>query len=436
MAVLTSSMAKPTTRPSASPTTAAHVVTTRNGIVENRHEIHACVVDASPAVQGNNPRPRLLLQLGSSPSRFTLVRSAAKPWQALVIVETGALERFGFDDADLALMCASHSSEERHVARARAMLLARRGNGNGNGDNGNGDNGNGNDGEADLRCGPHPALLRPRDELWMRSGHVPTPVWSNCSGKHAGVLAAAEVLGAGAEGYHELAHPVQQRVRAVTEELSGLRPDEVGWAVDGCNMASPAMPLTNLAHIYARFAQAADDVASSSSSTSSASSSSAFTSTSSSSPPPSETKRPAAAAAAAATALPSPRERHMARIFNAMTTHPDMVAGEDRFCTALMRAFGGRLFGKVGADGCYAIGLREGEETRRLGARGALGIAVKVEDGNMDVVYAAAAEILRQLGVGSDEERRALEPFRQKQLVNTAGLVTGGYEFPFEMQAN
>lgn len=123
----------------------------------------------------------------------------------------------------------------------------------------------------------------------------------------------------------------------------------------------------------------------------------------------------------------------MARIFSAMNTYPEMVAGEDRFCTALMRSFPGRLIGKVGAEGCYAIGVREGEDTRRLGAEGALGIAIKVEDGNMDVVYAATAEILRQLCIGTEEEREALEVFRQKPLVNTAGLVTGGYECPFDI---
>ena len=366
----------------------AYVVSTRTGIVENRHEIHAIVTDAGG---------RCLRALGRDPRRLTLVRSAAKPFQALAVAETGALERFAFDDADLALVCASHRGEERHDARARSMLA--RGGGHV---------------EADLRCGGHAAILRARDEEWMRKGIVPTPVWSNCSGKHAGVLAAARAIGAGAEGYHELAHPMQQRVKKIAEELSGLEPEEIKWAVDGCNMASPAMPLSNLAHIYAQFAQAVDDdVASSSSSSSS--------STSSTTSP--ESKK----------AAPSPRRRHMARIFSAMNTYPEMVAGEDRFCTALMRSFPGRLIGKVGAEGCYAIGVREGEDTRRLGAEGALGIAIKVEDGNMDVVYAATAEILRQLCIGTEEEREALEVFRQKPLVNTAGLVTGGYECPFNI---
>ncbi|KAJ6446928.1 thermolabile L-asparaginase [Purpureocillium lavendulum] len=348
----------------------AYVITTRSGIVENRHEIHVSVVDA----QGTT-----LLQLGREPARLTLVRSAAKPWQALAVAETGALERFGFDDADLALMCASHSGEERHVERAKAMLKR------------------GGHVEADLRCGGHAAILRARDEEWLRNGIVPTPVWSNCSGKHSGVLAGAKAIGAGAEGYHELAHPIQQRIKKITEELSGLRPDEVKWAVDGCNMASPAMPLTDLAHVYALFAQASDDVSSGAEAT--------------------------------------PRERHMARIFNAMSTYPDMVAGEDRFCTALMGAFGGRLFGKVGADGCYGVGLRECEATRRLGAKGALGISIKVEDGSLDALYAATSELLRQLDIGTEEERSALESFRAKKLVNTAGVVTGGYEFPFDVRA-
>ncbi|KAM4067021.1 l-asparaginase II domain-containing protein [Hirsutella rhossiliensis] len=125
----------------------------------------------------------------------------------------------------------------------------------------------------------------------------------------------------------------------------------------------------------------------------------------------------------------------MARIFNAMTQYPEMVAGDDRFCTVLMKAFQGRLIGKVGADGVYAVGLRKSEQTRQLGATGALGISVKIEDGNLDVLYAAVAEILEQLGVATPEVSSALIGFRQGKIVNTAGVVTGGLAFPFRLRA-
>src|SRR6478735_12341027 len=140
----------------------------RGHSVENTHRAHVAVVDSNG---------RLLYSFGD-PSRVTLARSAAKPAQALAVLETGALERFGFDDADLALMCASHSSEERHIERAHAML------------------GKAHASEADLRCGGHPAISDAVYRNWIRRDFTPTPVCSNCSGKHAGMLAAARAMNA------------------------------------------------------------------------------------------------------------------------------------------------------------------------------------------------------------------------------------------------
>ncbi|KAM4067022.1 l-asparaginase II domain-containing protein [Hirsutella rhossiliensis] len=175
------------------------VVSERNGIAENRHEIHAAVVDSTG---------RLLLSLGN-PSRLTLIRSAAKPLQALAVAESGALERYGFDEADLALVCASHSSEDRHVARARAML------------------GKARNAEESLRCGGHPSIMPGIHRDWIRRDVVPTAVWSNCSGKHAGVLAAAKAIGADVADYHLLGHPVQARIADVVGDLSGLQSQEI-----------------------------------------------------------------------------------------------------------------------------------------------------------------------------------------------------------------
>lgn len=109
------------------PILADFVATYRGGIVENRHAVHAAIVDATG---------KLLYTVGDS-SRMTLARSAAKPAQALAIIETGAFDQFDFDEPDLALMCASNSSEERHIARARQMLSKA------------------GVSESDLRCGGH-----------------------------------------------------------------------------------------------------------------------------------------------------------------------------------------------------------------------------------------------------------------------------------------
>lgn len=342
-----------------------YIVSDRNGIIENSHLIHAAVVDSTG---------KLLFSIGN-PSRLTLIRSSVKPAQALAVVESGAPEKYGFEEQDIALSCASHSSEQQHITRAKSML-AKSGST-----------------ESDLRCGGHPAITPEINNAWIKSDFTATPVFSNCSGKHSAFLAAAKAIGSPAEDYHCLEHPIQQRVKRIVEEVSNLSPDEVRWGIDGCNMAAPAMPLLNLAVLNAAFAQAADVVESQGSAV--------------------------------------PRTRDMARIFNAMTTYPELVAGEGRFCTLLMKAFNGQVIGKVGADACYGIGVRESLETRRLGATGAVGIAMKVEDGNMDVLYAGVAEILDRLELGSKETRGVLDSFHHKMIVNTAGVVTGSLAFPF-----
>lgn len=345
------------------------VTTDRGGIIENKHDVHAAVVDASG---------RLLYCVGN-PRRMTLARSAAKPAQALAILETGGCEQFGFDDADLALMCASHSSEERHISRALTMLNKVSVD------------------EKDLRCGGHPALSDAVNRAWIKQDRSPTPVCSNCSGKHAGMLAGSRAIGSDFKNYHKPDHPIQLRVKRVVEELCGLDEHSLRWSIDGCNLPAPAFPLCYLAQIYATLADAADIV--------------------------SENKH-----------LASSRTSNVARIFRAMASYPELVGGEGRFCTLLMRTFEGVLIGKLGADGCYGIGVRASEQTQRIGAQGALGISVKIEDGSIEILYAVVLEILEQLQIGTPAMRAQLRVFHHLVRVNTVGVVTGRVSLDFKLR--
>ncbi|KAL9471964.1 hypothetical protein ACSS6W_009905 [Trichoderma asperelloides] len=347
----------------------SYVIIDRNGIIENRHFVHAAIVDSTG---------KLLFSLGD-PSRITLLRSAAKPAQALAVVETGALEKFGFDNADLALICASHSSEDRHIARARSMLAKSQHT------------------EDQLQCGGHPALNPAVNRAWIKRDFEPTGIHNNCSGKHAGMLAGARALAVSSNDYHLLTHPIQARVRRVVEELSGLSEEEVKWGVDGCNMPAPALPLSCLAKLYASFARASD-------------------------------------ASASGDSIDA-RTQRMGQIFNAMSRMPEMVGGEGRFCTLLMEAFQGSLIGKVGADGCYGVGMRESETSRNLGAVGAVGIAVKVEDGSLDILYAAVAEILERMKICKQESKKNLDAYHHPTIKNTKGIVTGTTKFHFNFRS-
>ncbi|MFL9874035.1 asparaginase [Paraburkholderia megapolitana] len=348
--------------------TAAPVAATvyRGDAVENTHVAHVAVTDAAG---------RLLYSFGD-PARVTLARSAAKPAQALAVVETGALERYGFDAADLALMCASHSSEDRHIERAQQMLAKAHAS------------------ETDLRCGGHPPLSDDVYRAWIKRDFEPGAVCSNCSGKHVGMLAAAQALGVSMVDYHLPAHPLQVRVRHTMAELCDLPDTAVQWSIDGCNLPTPAFPLDRLARLYAKLADATD-----------------------------RTERDARTAA-------------LARIYRAMTTYPELVAGEGRFCTLLMQSFGGALVGKVGAEASYAVGVRASAQTARHGASGALGIAVKVEDGNKTVLYALVAELLAQLDIGTPGQRAALETFRAPPLRNTMDVETGRLALSLSLALN
>ncbi|MEC5408649.1 asparaginase [Paraburkholderia sp. MPAMCS5] len=346
-------------------TQGAAVVTYRDAEIENVHHAHIAVVDA---------HGKLLYSFGD-PTRMTLARSAAKPAQALAVLEAGAFEQFAFDDADLALMCASHSSEDRHIERARSMLDKVQAQ------------------ESDLRCGGHAPLSDAVYRSWVKRDFTPSAACSNCSGKHVGMLGGARALGAALDGYHLPDHPIQQQVKRVVAQLCGLPDDRVQWGIDGCNLPTPAFPLDRLAFVYAQLAHAPD----------------------------------------AADEGKTQRAAALARMYRAMTGYPELVAGEGRYCTLLMRAFEGQVVGKLGADACYGVGVRASAHTERLGTQGAVGISVKVADGNVGVVYMIVSEILERLRLGTPGQRSQLTAFHRPKMLNTQGVEFGHAEFPFEL---
>lgn len=172
------------------------VVTDRSGIIENRYQVHAAVVDATG---------KLLFSAGD-PRRIILARSAAKPAQALAILETGESAESGFVEADLALMCASHTSEEHLLNRTSAMLakVGLR--------------------EEDVRCGCHAAISEQVNRSWIRNDFTPGGACNNCSGKHCGMLADAKVLGAPVKDYHMPRYPIHVKVKHLVEDLQVLEP--------------------------------------------------------------------------------------------------------------------------------------------------------------------------------------------------------------------
>ena len=324
------------------------VEATRGALVETRHRVHAAVVD---------PAGRLVAHAGD-PGLVTYWRSGAKPFQALPLVTDGVVERFGITVPELAIACASHSSEPAHVQLVRD-LLAKVG-----------------CSERDLLCGPHPPLSERVAQDYATRGVRLTAVYSNCSGKHAGMLALSRHHGWPVESYTRLEHPVQQRCLTEVSRWSGIPVERIGTAVDGCGVVCFAIPVRSMAGAYARLANAERGM------------------------------RNAELNDGVSFRIP-----HAAfRIVEAMLRHPELIAGVGRPCTDMMRAHPGRVVVKVGAGGVYCgLLTREG-----------LGIALKVEDGHGPAAALAMATILAELGL-----RPQPETLTSQAIVNWRGEPVG-----------
>ena len=199
--------------------------------MEARHTVHVAVADA---------HGRVVARAGNG-NGLTYYRSAAKPFQALPLVEEGIVRRFGISLPELALCCASHEGEPAHVATAQSILSKI-----------------GID-EALLRCGSQlPFGADASQELLMLGGQA-MPIHNNCSGKHAGMLALAVGMGWNPVDYHLPGHPVQDRMLREILRWTGLGETEVATGVDGCGVVCFAVPLFQIAKSFARFSVAAAD---------------------------------------------------------------------------------------------------------------------------------------------------------------------------------
>jgi L-asparaginase II len=260
---------------------------TRGSMVESRHRGALCVIDSTGAS---------VLAIGDVGQRV-FPRSAIKAIQALVLVESGAADRYRFGNEELALACASHAGEPAHVAGVERMLAAA-----------------GFDAGA-LQCGTHWPTHRPSADALVRAGLAASPLHHNCSGKHAGFLCAACTMGLDRRTYTAPDHGVQREVRVALEGLSGVRIDDRLVGVDGCSVPTFAVPLAALARAFAAFGSEHG--------------------------------------------LTADRAAACRRLRTACAAKPWHVAGTGLFATELMGHFGTRAFVKGGAEGVYCGALPE-----------------------------------------------------------------------------
>jgi len=265
----------------------------RGPFVESVHLVHAVAVQDGAVVAE-----------AGDPAFLTSLRSSAKPFQALPLVRS----RDDLDEVDIAIASASHRAEPEQIEAVRRLLAKAPAT------------------EDDL-------------ELGLQAGRPPEPIYHNCSGKHAGMLATCRARGWPTEGYRLAGHPLQDEILEEIAAAAAIEPDELETGVDGCGVVCFALPLERVAFMFSRL----------------------------------ETRdggRPVAAA---------------------MRTHPQLVGGTGQPDTDLMRALPGWI-AKGGAEGLFCATAENG-----------LGVALKSQDGRFRALRPGLASFFKRLGLELDD---------------------------------
>jgi L-asparaginase II len=259
---------------------------TRGAFVESRHVGHVAAVE---------PSGKIIAQLGDIETT-THYRSAAKPFQAVPLVTSGAADYFQFTPQQLAVINGSHSGETEHLAVVQSILDKI-----------------GLPADA-LQCGAHMPFDDVTAKQLRASGQAPQVLHNNCSGKHAGMLALATYLRHPIENYLDPEHPIQRIIRITLARFTGVPYDDIGVAVDGCSAPVFIASIKAMARSYAQLVGGnLEDAA---------------------------------------------LKQAAARVVNSFIEHPEMIGGtRNRLDTDLMRVARGQIISKVGAEGVQLLGV-------------------------------------------------------------------------------
>ncbi len=270
----------------------------------------------------------------------TFIRSAAKPIQALPLIAAGGLEYFGFTSRECAVICASHNGEPVHVEAVQGILSKIGLN------------------PSHLQCGDHAPSHAPSAEELIRKGEAFTALHNNCSGKHAGMLAACVKKNYEVRNYLDFDHPLQLEILHFMEEFSGSK--EIFRGTDGCSAPVFFLEVIGMAKIFAQLAAG--------------------------------------------------RQELLKRSFSIMRADPYMIGGLNRFDTDLM--LNSDVVAKVGGEGIHCVGIPPKQD------RPAMGLAVKIADGNFRALYPVVTSLLKNLGVLNEQQLQNLSYYVQTPLKN------------------
>ncbi len=332
----------------------------RGSLIESRHRGHLIAVDGSG---------QTIASLGS-PHTVTFLRSSAKPFQALPVVASGAADRFGFTEQEVAIACGSHNGESIHVEAVKSMLRKI------------------DLDETALKCGAHEPYSQEVARELIRKGEQPSVLQNNCSGKHAAMLALVKHIGAPVETYDEPANPVQQMIFKTVAEFAGVPVKDIVIATDGCGAPIFAVSVRAMALMYARLVS-----------------------------PPTE--------------FGAQTRDSCRRIVAAMIRFPEMIGGTTkRLDTELMRAGRGRFISKIGAEGVYTVGiLPSARWPNGLG----LALKVEDGDDHR-ARPPAVIDALRQLGVLEAADLNTLSEYSPTIIRNRRGDRVGEARAAFSLE--
>jgi len=333
---------------------------TRGSLVESLYRGYIAAVDAGG---------QIIAQLGDIEAH-TWYRSAAKPFQAIPIITSGAADHFALTPKELAVITASHSGQDVHLEVVSSILnkigLS----------------------ETDLLCGAHaPYDESAAGQLTAKKGQ-PRQLHNNCSGKHSGMLAFAKFIGQPINDYINPQHPIQQEILRVLAQFSGVSTSEIAIAVDGCSAPVFGVSVLAMARSYARLVGSRQ------------------------------------------TNLAPKLVVAAERVVEAMLTFPEMIGGSrGRLDTDLMKTAQGQIVSKVGAEGVQLLGIKPCQQYPN-----GLGIAIKIEDGDIRRARdPVVIESLRQLGMLSNDQVAELAAYSQKPVFNHRKLEVGKVRTCFKL---
>jgi L-asparaginase II len=329
-------------------------------LVESRHRGFIAVVDASGAV---------VTSLGDIKTTAWF-RSAAKPFQTIPIITSGAAARYGLTPRELAVITGSHSGERAHLETVLSILnkIALD--------------------ESALKCGAHMPFDDASAKRLRAENIEPRALHNNCSGKHAGMLAVALHLGAPTENYESPENPVQLAIARVVSQFTGVAVEDFAVGIDGCAAPIFGVSVRTMALAYARLVSPPED-------------------------------------------FDKATREACQRIVRVMTAYPQLIGGtSDRLDTEVMRAAPGRIVSKVGAEGVYTAGILPSERwPNGLG----LAIKIEDGD-DKRARPTVVVESLRQLGVLSDATLEAVARYAFFPVQNRRGDIVGEIRASFELR--